>query len=90
MIALWLALQTPPDLATEIGGQTLGDALMAPTRLYVKPVLGLLADLPIAAMAHITGGGITENIIRVVPDGLGLRIDGSAWPQPPPPPTTRP
>jgi phosphoribosylformylglycinamidine cyclo-ligase len=66
-----------------VGGQALGDALMAPTRLYVKPVLGLLADLPIAAMAHITGGGITENIIRVVPDGLGLKIDGSAWPEPP-------
>ena len=71
------------DLATDIGGISLGDALMAPTRLYVKPVLGLLADLPIAAMAHITGGGITENIIRVVPDGLGLQIDGSAWPEPP-------
>ncbi|MBK8066515.1 MAG: phosphoribosylformylglycinamidine cyclo-ligase [Rhodanobacteraceae bacterium] len=70
------------DLSQDCGGRALGDALMAPTRLYVKPVLGLLADLPIAAMAHITGGGITENIIRVVPEGLGLAIDGSAWPEP--------
>lgn len=70
------------DLHADLGGQTLADALMAPTRLYVKPVLGLLADLPIAAMAHITGGGLSENIIRVVPGGLGLRVDAASWPQP--------
>ena len=71
------------DLSQDCGGQSLGDALMAPTRLYVKPILSLLADLPIAAMAHITGGGLTENIIRVVPEGLGLRIDSGCWPEPP-------
>ena len=66
----------PLDL--DIGGQTLADALMAPTRLYVKPVLQLLGGAQgsaIHAMAHITGGGLTENIIRVVPDGLRLDID---------------
>jgi phosphoribosylformylglycinamidine cyclo-ligase len=73
----------------DIGGVPLIDALMAPTTLYVKPVLELLrthgagAGKPIHAMAHITGGGLTENIIRVVPDGLGLDIDASAWPLPP-------
>jgi phosphoribosylformylglycinamidine cyclo-ligase len=68
------------------GGVTLIDALMAPTRLYVKPILALLAGThggDIHAMAHITGGGLTENIIRVVPDGLGLNIDASSWPLPP-------
>lgn len=71
------------DVSVDIDGRTLGDALMAPTRLYVKPVLKLLADLPIVAMAHITGGGLSENIIRVIPDGLGIAVDSSAWPQPP-------
>ena len=74
----------PADL--DLGGTTLVDALMAPTRLYVKPVLELLGGAhggDIHAMAHITGGGLTENIIRVVPDGLGLDIDASSWPQPP-------
>ncbi|MDH5831174.1 phosphoribosylformylglycinamidine cyclo-ligase [Luteimonas sp. M1R5S18] len=70
----------------DVGGVLLGDALMAPTRLYVKPVLELLRGShgpAIHGMAHITGGGLTENIIRVVPDGLGLEIDASAWPLPP-------
>ncbi len=67
-------------------GVTLVDALMAPTRLYVKPILELLGGAhgdDIHAMAHITGGGLTENIIRVVPDGLGLDIDAASWPLPP-------
>ncbi|MFZ5638275.1 MAG: phosphoribosylformylglycinamidine cyclo-ligase [Pseudomonadota bacterium] len=70
----------PADL--DLGGVRLVDALMAPTRLYVKPVLELLNGAhgdAIHAMAHITGGGLTENIIRVVPDGLGLEIDASSW-----------
>ncbi|MBB1060252.1 phosphoribosylformylglycinamidine cyclo-ligase [Marilutibacter spongiae] len=64
-------------------GTRLADALMAPTRLYVKPVLALLAAHDIHAMSHITGGGLTENIIRVIPGGLGLEIDAASWPQPP-------
>ncbi|HEY4531255.1 MAG TPA: phosphoribosylformylglycinamidine cyclo-ligase [Luteimonas sp.] len=71
---------------TDLGGVRLEDALMAPTALYVKPVLELLRGAEgdaIHAMAHITGGGLTENIIRVVPDGLGLDIDASAWSLPP-------
>jgi phosphoribosylformylglycinamidine cyclo-ligase len=75
----------PADL--ELGdGVKLVDALMAPTRLYVKPILELLGGAygdDVHAMAHITGGGLTENIIRVVPDGLGLDIDASSWPMPP-------
>ena len=74
----------PADL--DLGGVRLVDALMAPTRLYVKPVLELLGGAhggAVHAMAHITGGGLTENIIRVIPDGLGLSIDASSWPLPP-------
>ncbi|PKM03782.1 MAG: phosphoribosylformylglycinamidine cyclo-ligase, partial [Gammaproteobacteria bacterium HGW-Gammaproteobacteria-5] len=51
--------------------------------IYVKPILSVLRDFPLHAMAHITGGGLQENIIRVVPDGLGIRIDASAWALPP-------
>jgi len=72
---------SPADL--EVGGRRLVDALMEPTRLYVKPVLELLKSHDLHAMAHITGGGLSENIIRVVPEGLGLRIDASAWTLPP-------
>lgn len=68
---------------TDIGGVPLIDALMAPTQLYVKPVLKLLASHEISAMAHITGGGLTENIIRVIPEGLGLDIDARSWDMPP-------
>jgi phosphoribosylformylglycinamidine cyclo-ligase len=63
-------------------GVKLADALMAPTTIYVKPILDLLAAQPVHGMAHITGGGLTENIIRVVPDGLGLELDSSTWPLP--------
>ena len=71
----------PHDL--DMGGVSLEDALMAPTTIYVKPVLDLLARHDIHAMAHITGGGITENIIRVVPDGLGLDVEASTIELPP-------
>ncbi|MEJ2383884.1 MAG: phosphoribosylformylglycinamidine cyclo-ligase [Xanthomonadales bacterium] len=60
----------------------LGDALLAPTRIYVKPLLELLRGGGIDGLAHITGGGLTENIVRVLPDGLGLDIDPQAWPRP--------
>ncbi len=71
----------PADL--DVGGVKLADALMAPTTLYVKPILELLQAHDLHGMAHITGGGLTENIIRVIPDGLGLDIDASAWALPP-------
>lgn len=71
----------PLDL--DVGGVSLADALMAPTQLYVKPVLELLKRHPIPGLAHITGGGLSENIIRVVPDGLGLDIEASTLALPP-------
>jgi phosphoribosylformylglycinamidine cyclo-ligase len=67
----------------DLGGVTLIDALMAPTALYVKPILELLKLHDLHAMAHITGGGLTENIIRVIPDGLALEIEASAIVFPP-------
>ena len=69
----------------QVGGVALADALMAPTRLYVKPVLSLLRvhGQSIHAMAHITGGGLTENIVRVIPEGLGLDIDATSIVLPP-------
>ena len=71
----------PADL--DVGGVKLADALMAPTTLYVKPILELLQAHDLHGMAHITGGGLTENIIRVIPDGLGLDIEASAIVLPP-------
>jgi len=73
----------PLDL--DLGGTKLADALMAPTTIYVKPMLELLATqrATIHGMAHITGGGLKENIIRVVPDGLALALDAGTLTLPP-------
>jgi phosphoribosylformylglycinamidine cyclo-ligase len=66
-----------------LGGRTLGDALLEPTRIYVKPVLGLLrSGAPVKAMAHITGGGITENLDRCLPEGVDALVHRGAWPRP--------
>jgi len=70
-------------LDDELGEGNLGDALLAPTRIYARTVLELIERFDIRGMAHITGGGLTENIIRVVPDHLGIDIDPRAWPRPP-------
>jgi phosphoribosylformylglycinamidine cyclo-ligase len=68
-------------LPATLDGQPLREALMAPTRLYVKPVLAALAAHPIKALAHITGGGLLENIPRVLPEGLSAHLDKGSWPQ---------
>ncbi|MBK7423096.1 MAG: phosphoribosylformylglycinamidine cyclo-ligase [Propionivibrio sp.] len=62
--------------------RTLADAIMAPTRIYVKPMLALLAALPVKGMAHITGGGITENVPRVLPEAVKAVIEQSSWLRP--------
>ncbi len=63
-------------------GRSLIDRFMEPTRIYVKPLLRLLETVPVHAFAHITGGGLTENIPRVLPEGLGVEIDAKSWPRP--------
>ncbi len=66
-------------LAAPFGTGTLADALLTPTRIYVKPLLQALATVEVHALAHITGGGLTENIPRVIPAGLSVRIDLTSW-----------
>ncbi|MFZ5756557.1 MAG: phosphoribosylformylglycinamidine cyclo-ligase [Pseudomonadota bacterium] len=70
------------DLTQSVGGVRLADALMAPTRIYIKPLLALCADVPVKAMAHITGGGITGNLPRVLPAQTKAVIDTAAWQRP--------
>ena len=59
----------------ELGGRSLGEALLEPTRIYVKPVLALMKEVQVKGISHITGGGFYENIPRSIPDGLGARIE---------------
>ncbi|MCS5587128.1 MAG: phosphoribosylformylglycinamidine cyclo-ligase [Porticoccaceae bacterium] len=70
----------PADL--ELDGRALIDLLMAPTKIYVKSILNLIAQSPVHALAHITGGGLLENIPRVLPDNATAVIDTSAWQRP--------
>ncbi len=71
-----LTLQSPApfDLDT-----TLGEAMLVPTRMYVKSCLAAIGEGGVHALAHITGGGLTENIPRVLPDGLGVELDAAEW-----------
>ena len=64
-------------------GRRVADELLEPTRIYVKPVLSLIRAMTVKAMAHVTGGGITENLPRVLPAGRRARIRPDAWPTPP-------
>ncbi len=72
-----------PDLNARFDGErTLADCIMAPTRLYVKPLLSLMQQLTVKGMAHITGGGITENVPRVLPGNAVADIDSKTWQMP--------
>ena len=73
--------QTDPA-TTVLDGQPLIDLLMAPTKIYVKSLLALIAKSPVHALAHITGGGLLENIPRVLPDNATAVIDTKAWTRP--------
>jgi phosphoribosylformylglycinamidine cyclo-ligase len=64
-------------------GQSLADALLSPTRVYVRPVLELLRETVVAGIAHITGGGIAGNLERIIPEGCRARIRRNGWPIPP-------
>ncbi|WP_339189452.1 phosphoribosylformylglycinamidine cyclo-ligase [Paenibacillus sp. FSL P2-0121] len=67
------------DVLPELGAP-LADVLLAPTKIYVKPLLALLEQLPVKGMAHITGGGFIENIPRVLPDNVDVEINYGSWP----------
>lgn len=62
-----------------LDGRALIDLLLAPTRIYVKPLLALMKEIPLHALAHITGGGLLENIPRVIPEGLSVVLDSKSW-----------
>ncbi|MGB0865519.1 MAG: phosphoribosylformylglycinamidine cyclo-ligase, partial [Granulosicoccaceae bacterium] len=70
------------SLDQDLDGKPLADHLLAPTRIYVKSVLSLIEQHTVHALAHITGGGLTENLPRVLPKGLAARIDTSSWQMP--------
>lgn len=67
------------DLSQEFHGSTLGETLLQPTRIYVKPILKLLASVDVHAIAHITGGGLLENLPRVMPANTRANINAKAW-----------
>jgi len=72
-----------PDLRADFHGGSLGQALLEPTRIYVKPVLALAKEVRVKGLAHITGGGLVENLPRVLPEGLKAVIARSSWTRPP-------
>jgi phosphoribosylformylglycinamidine cyclo-ligase len=71
------------DLAARFHGRPLGEVLLEPTRIYVKPVLKLARSVTIKGLAHVTGGGLLENVPRILPAGLAARIEREAWRLPP-------
>jgi phosphoribosylformylglycinamidine cyclo-ligase len=75
--------RTGIDLNSDFHGRPLRDVVMAPTRIYVKPMLALMEQLPVKGMAHITGGGLLENIPRVLPENLTAVLRKDSWEIPP-------
>jgi phosphoribosylformylglycinamidine cyclo-ligase len=71
------------DLSSGFDGRTLGETLLEPTRIYVKPVLAALKQVRLKGLAHITGGGLVENVPRVLPENVCAQLEKSAWPRPP-------
>jgi phosphoribosylformylglycinamidine cyclo-ligase len=71
------------DLGADFHGRSLGSALLEPTRIYVKPLLAVMRQLPVKGMAHITGGGLVENVPRVLPETVKAVISRASWSMPP-------
>jgi len=72
-----------PDLNADFHGRPLGEVLLEPTRIYVKPVLALMKEVNVKGVAHITGGGLLENVPRVLPDDVYAALFSATWPRPP-------
>jgi len=71
-----------PDMHADFDGRSLAEAVMAPTRIYVKPLLALMAALPVKGLAHITGGGLLDNVPRILGESLVATLDSTAWTRP--------
>jgi len=74
--------RTGADLGADFDGRSLGEALLEPTRIYVKPLLELMRRLPVKGLAHVTGGGLVENVPRILPENASAAIARSSWPMP--------
>src|SRR3989454_3431406 len=72
-----------PDLRADFHGRPLGDVLLEPTRIYVKPLLALMRQVRVKGMAHITGGGLVENVPRILRESVKAVIERSSWKMPP-------
>jgi phosphoribosylformylglycinamidine cyclo-ligase len=75
--------QAKPDLGADFHGRPLREAILAPTRIYVKPLLKLMAAMPVKGLAHITGGGLVDNVPRILPESVTAELSRAAWPRPP-------
>ncbi|MCM1511842.1 MAG: phosphoribosylformylglycinamidine cyclo-ligase [Oxalobacter formigenes] len=75
--------EAKPDMNADFHGRPLADVLLAPTRIYVKPLLSLMKTLPVKGMAHITGGGLLDNVPRVLPENCTALLYRDAWTRPP-------
>jgi len=75
--------QNKIDLSAQLDGRTLSDLILAPTRIYVKPVLQLMEQIPVKGLAHITGGGLVDNVPRILPAHLSARLERATWRLPP-------
>ncbi len=75
--------QSDIDMESDFHGRPFKEVVMTPTKLYVKSILALIEAMPVKGMAHITGGGLTENIPRVLPEGVTVEIDSDSWTMPP-------
>ncbi len=73
----------PGEPREDLAGASLSQALLAPTRIYVRAVQAALAEIPVGAIAHITGGGLPGNVSRSLPDGLAAALDPASWHRPP-------
>ncbi len=67
------------SLSQKLGGRPLLDVLLEPTRIYIKPILGLLSEYNVKGIVHITGGGLTENLPRILPEDTSVKIHTSSW-----------
>lgn len=75
--------EAKPDMNADFHGRPLADVLLAPTRIYVKPLLSLMKALPVKGMAHITGGGLLDNVPRILPENCTALLHRDAWTRPP-------